>query len=358
MVTFLLPKKTFSETENRTLAEAPELNVENWFNKTFMDQAENFMSDHLVFRDQFSSFKTKCELLQGKKEVNGVFISDDMLIEKIEDSKSNITNGNIDAINKFAAKYKGILDTSIMLIPTASEIYPNNIPANVDVLDQTQYIQDFYAKLKNITCIDAYSPLSAVSDEQIFYRTDHHWTSYGAYTGYTAMSKALSFKPATIDMFNIEYVSEDFLGTLYSKVLYGEKLADRMELYHYAKGDVVTDVIKYTSHNKQTYPSIFFRDNLTKKDKYAVFLGSNEPIVQIKTNVHNGKKLLMFKDSYAHALMQFLPLHYEEIVLVDLRYLNKPLNEYINIKDYQQAIFLYTMQGFPKDQTIKKVANY
>jgi hypothetical protein len=358
MVTFLLPKKSFSETENRKLADVPKFSIDNFLDKSFMEQAESFMSDHLVFRDQFSSYKTRMELLQGRKEVNGVFISDNMLLERVDAGKAATTNGNIDAINKFAAKYKGQIDTSIMLIPTAAEFYPNELPQNVSVLDQTQYIKDFYAKLKNITCIDAYAPLSAVSDNNIFYKTDHHWTSFGAYTGYAAMSKALSFKPATVDMFNIEYVSDNFLGTLYSKVLYGEKLADRMELYHYAKGEVVTDVVKYTDHNTQTYPSILFRDNLAKKDKYSVFLGSNEPIVKIKSNVKNGQKLILFKDSYSHALMQFLPLHYEEIVLVDLRYLNKPLEEYINVLDYQQALFIYNMAGFVKDQSVKKVANY
>ncbi|WMJ21986.1 DHHW family protein [Paludicola sp. MB14-C6] len=358
MVTFLLPKKSFSETENRKLADAPQFSVRNFLDKSFMNEAESFMSDHLVFRNQFSSYKTKMELLQGRKEVNGVFISNKMLLEKVDEVKPTITNGNIDAINKFAAKHKGKINTSIMLVPTAAEFYPNNISRNASVLDQTKYIQNFYTKLKNINCIDAYAPLSAAAENYIFYKTDHHWTTFGAYVGYSAMSKALSFKPATVDMFNIEYVPDDFLGTLYSKVLYGEKLADRMELYHYVKGEVVTDVVKYTNHNKQTYPSILFRNNLEKKDKYSVFLGSNEPIVKIKSKVQNGQKLIMFKDSYSHALMQFLPLHYEEIVLVDTRYLNKPLEEYVNINDYQQAVFLYNISGFVKDSSVKKVANY
>lgn len=358
IVTFIIPKKTHSEIENKKLAETPKLSLSAIQDKTFMNEVEMYLSDHLIFRNEFVSSKTLLELFQGKKEINGVFIDDKMLIENIDAPDSSITNRNIDAINKFAAKYKGKLDTSIMLIPTALEFYPGAIPNFAQPVDQTKYIQDFYAKLKNITCIDAFAPLSSASQEYIFYKTDHHWTSYGSYIGYTALSKPLGFKSATYDMFNIEHASYDFLGTLYSKVLYGEHLKDKVDLYHYSKGDCVTDVIKYTQKNTQTYSSIFFREKLNVKDKYGVYLGDNEAIVKIKTNVNNNKKLLVFKDSYSHALMQFLPLHYSEIVLVDLRYLNKPLDEFIDINNYQQALFIYNVAGFIKDTSIKKVINY
>jgi len=358
MATFLLPKKTFSETENRMLATAPKINLEDIKDKSFMEKAESFMTDHIVFRNQLSSGKTKLELLQGKKEVNKVFICDNMLLENIKDPNNKITNNNIDAMNKFAAKYSGKIQTDIMIVPTAIEFYKPNISQFADTFDQAEYIQQYYARLKNINCIDSYAPLSAAAENNIFYKTDHHWTSYGSYIGYTSMAKSLGFKPVSYDMFNIEYASNDFLGTLYSKVVYGESLADKVDLYHYSKGDVVTDVVKYTGRSTQTFSSIFFKENLETKDKYSVFLGSNEALVRVKTNVKNGKKLIMFKDSYSHSLMQFLPLHYEEIALVDMRYLNKPLSEYINIEEYKQAIFIYNMGGFASDSSIKKVAQY
>lgn len=359
MATFLLPKKSFSEMENRTLAKAPEFSFAKYKDKSYMKEVESFLSDHMVFREDFASTKTKLELLQGRKEVNNVFICDNMLIEKISEPEADTTNSNIDAINKFSAKYKNKLNTSIMLVPTASEFYSSQIPSYVSVQDQTKYISDFYAKLKNINTIDAYTPLAAVADNSyIFYRTDHHWTSYGSYVGYTAMGKTLGYKPATLDMFNVQHASQGFLGTLYSKVLYGDKLQDQIDLYHYSKGDVVTDVIKYTAKNTQTYQSILFKENLQKKDKYSVFLGGNDAVVKIKTSVNNNKKIIIFKDSFTHSMMQFLPLHYQEIVLVDLRYLNKPLNEYININEYQQALFVYNMAGFVNDNSIKKITTY
>ncbi|MFZ2537599.1 MAG: DHHW family protein [Oscillospiraceae bacterium] len=356
LATFLLPKKSFSQLENRSLARTPRLTADSFFDKSFMENAESFMADHIVFRGGFSSAQTRLEMLIGKREINGVFIAEDMLLENIQEPSEVITKSNVEAINKFAKKYSGIIDTQMMLVPTALEFYKVNAPPMAKVFDQTAYIKTVYDKLETVTTTDAYSSLASSTDDYIFYRTDHHWTSYGSYVGYSTLAKSLGLKPATIDMFNIEHASHDFLGTLYSKIIYGEKLVDNIDLYHYAQGDVVTDVIKYTDKNTQTYPSIFFKENLEIKDKYTVFLGENSPVVKIKTSVTNGKKIIIFKDSYAHSLMQFLPLHYEEILLVDLRYLHKPIEEYAKVTDYEQALFLYNAGGFAKDSSVKQVS--
>lgn len=355
----ILPKQTESELENRKLAKAPQLTFDSYLDKSFMKNTESYLSDHMILRTQLAKAKTRLEMIQGRHEVNGVFVGDKMLLEKIDTPNSSISNANIDAINRFAAKYKGSISTSIMIVPTAAEFYPSQLPAFCAAQDQTEYIKSFYAKLKNIDCIDAYAPLAAVADNSyIFYRTDHHWTSYGSYVGYTAMSKSLGYKPAALDMFNVEHTPNDFLGTLYSKVLYGDKLKDKIDLYHYAKENAVTNVTAYTAQGEQSQPSIFYRDYLDKKDKYSVFLGPNVPVVKIKTNVSNGKKLIIFKDSYSHSLMQFLPLHYEEIVLVDLRYMTSPLSEYIDMNEFQQALFLYNTSGFIKDSSVRLVSTY
>lgn len=355
IATLILPKQERSEVENRTLQERPVLSGDSIMDKTFMKDAEDYLSDHMVLREYFVAAKTRFELAQGRREVNDVFINSKMLIENIAVPDPTEMDLTANAINQFAEKYKGKMDINMMLIPTATEFYPNVISEFATVVDQTEFIHDFYKKLKNVNSIDAFAPLSASTGDYIFYKTDHHWTSYGAYIGYSALSKTLGFKPATSDMFNIEHASYDFLGTLYSKVLYGGNLKDRIDIYEYANGDPVVDVIKYTDKNTQTYSSILFREYLDQKDKYSVFLGQNESLVQVKTSTKNGKKLIIFKDSFSHALMQFLPLHYEEILLVDLRYLNVPLSEYVDVNDYTQALFAYNMAGFVKDTSIKKV---
>lgn len=360
MATLLLPKKDFSELENRQLQSAPQLSAEALLDKTFMTKEENFLADHLVFRDSFASFKTRFEMLLGKKLVNNVFITNEMLLENVEGPKKGdtITPENTKAIEGFATKYKDRLQTVMMLVPTASEIYKNKLPPLAEQFDQAAYIKDVYKQLPSVSTVDAYSALSASANEDIYYRTDHHWTSLGAYVGYNALAKNLRYKPVAIDLFEIEHASHDFLGTLFSKVVYGEDLKDGIDLYHYAKEELVTDVVRYTPKNTQTFSSIFFKDNLQAKDKYTVFLGQNNAVLKIKTNVGNGKKLLVFKDSYAHSIMQFLPLHYDEIVMIDTRYLNEPLSKYVNINEFKEALFLYNVSGFVADSSVKKVSLY
>lgn len=356
--TFLLPKSGFSELENRELASPPELNWPSVLDKSFMEDAETFLADQIVFRSQFARAKTQFELLEGRRELDGVLVGKNRLMQNIAAPNEKYTANNAAAINQFSKKYHGRLETTVMLVPTAVEFYPGEVPLAAPTVDQTAYIQDFYSRLERVNTVDAYSPLDAETSNYIFYRTDHHWTSYGAYIGYTALAKTLGYKAATADNFNVEHAAHDFLGTLYSKTLTGETWKDTVDLYSYAKGNVVTDVIKYGAKNNVNYSSIFFRDYLEKKDKYMVFLGGNDGIIQIKTNVKSGKNLIVFRDSYANSLMQFLPLHYDEIVLVNLRAFNGELSDYINVRDYQQALFIYNVGNFTDDNSISKVEGY
>lgn len=358
IATLILPKASFSELENRALASPPDVSLESIFDKTFMDQTEKYLADHIFLREQIAMTKTDIELAIGKREIGGVYVCEDRLIENIAQPYENITQDNAAAINAFVSKYGDTIPTTVMLVPTAAAIYSSQLPAFATTVDQAAYIRDFYDQLINVNTVDAYTTLAANQQSELYYRTDHHWTSYGAYLGYTALAKSLGFKAATQDMFNVEHVSHDFLGTLYSKALTGEEFADQIDLYTYTSGDPVTDVIRYVGKNKQTYSSIFFRENLEGKDKYTVFLGQNNALVQIKTNVANGKKLIVFKDSYANSMLQFLTLHYEEIAVVDLRYMNVPLSEYLDLADYDQALFLYNVGTFTSDSSLRKVTAY
>lgn len=357
IASLIVPDKTFSELENRALKSAPTFSADTVLDKSFMDGTESYLADHIVLRDEIAKAKSAIELAAGKRELGGTYVCEDKLVEHIGKPDETVTALNAEEINKFAQKYSGKIDTTVMLVPTAETIYSSILPMSAPYIDQTAYIKSFYDMLQNVNTDDAYAVLSAHQKEYIYYRTDHHWTSYGAYLGYTALAKPLNFKAVSHDMFNIEHVANDFLGTLYSKALCHEDFADTIDLYTYSQGDPVNEVVRYMGKNTQTYSSIFFRENLEGKDKYTVFLGQNTPVVKINTNVKNGKKLIVFKDSYANSMMQFLTLHYEQITIVDLRYLNVPLSEYdVDMNDYQQALFLYNVGTFTGDQSMRKLA--
>lgn len=350
-LTLFLPKKTFSENENRYLQEFPVPTLKTIKDKSFMSSFEKFFADHFVLREQWIQLKNQMEIMTNKKEINGVYLTEKRLVEH-QELNEDIIRQNTEAINSFAEKYKK--PTFLMIAPTAESIYTDQLPLMAPYFDQKQVIDSIYtASGKSLTCIDVFTPLLSAKNQYIYYNTDHHWTSLGAYLGYFSSAKPLGFSHNEIDKFNVEHASHDFKGTLYSKTLYEKCPPDTIDLYHLSTGEPQVTVTVKSGQKSSEHQSIFFRNYLDKKDKYNTFLGQNEPCVSVKTNVGNQKKLLIIKDSYAHSMVQFYMYHYSEITLIDLRYVNK-LSNYISVDDYDQIMFVYNFASINSDTSIGK----
>lgn len=355
IVTLLSPKKDFSEKENRYLTTYPKFSSEAVFDKSYMNGIENFLSDHFVARTEWISLKTDIDLASGKKEVDNIFVLNDRFVERFQNPDFNNTDKNISAINYFASKTNK--DIYVMIAPTAVGVYQDKLPKNANVYNQKTYIDYVYKNLNKdrIVSLDIYNPLFSTRDEYIYYRTDHHWTCLGAYYAYSSTIKKMGFAPVPLNSFDIEHASNDFKGTLYSRTLYDKVHADTLDFYHYKQGSKVNSVTVNTGEVIKTYSSMYFKDFLSKKDKYSSFLGTNQPEVTITTNAPGNKKLLVLKDSYAHCYAPFLAQHYAEIKMVDLRYTTKPLDEQVNIDDYDQVLFLYNAMSLSTDNSIQKL---
>lgn len=357
ILTVILPKKTFSEEENRSLSTFPEFSIEDVKTKNYMDGIDSFVSDHFVLRSDWITMKTNTELATGKKDTNGVYILDDMLLEKLEKPDYDAVTKSIISINEFASKHN--LPVYVMVAPTSTGVYSEKLPAFAPKFDQKAFIDYIYEELKmpNIVAIDAFSTLYSTRDEYVYYRTDHHWTTLGAYYAYANAINKMGFNPIPLSAFDIEHASDDFLGTFYSKVLYNVVSEDTMDYYHYNDGANVTSVVVDNGIKKESFDSLYFRDFLNKKDKYASFTGSNMPSITITTNSVSDKKLLLVKDSYAHCFVPFLAEHYCEIQMVDLRYINNYLDKTEDIESYDQVMILYNASNFAKDKNITKLTN-
>lgn len=354
ILTVVLPKEKFSETENRNLASLPKFSVENVFNRKYMNGLETFLSDHFIGRTTWIKGKTVFELMEGKKESNGVFVVKGRLLQKLPTPNDKEIEKSITAINNFAAE-NGI-PTYLMLAPTSTGVYPEKLPKNAPTYSQKEFIESCYKKLsENVVPLDAFSAMNASKSEYIYYRTDHHWTTLGAYYAYVSTIKKMGYMPTPLSKFDIEHASDEFLGTLYSKALYDGVPADTLDIYHYNSGVKVTSVEVNTGLGIETYDSMYFREYLDKKDKYSTFCGSNQPIVTIKTDLPTENKLVIFKDSYAHCYVPFLTQHYSEITMVDMRYINTSYRDVIDIESYDQALFLYNAATFAEEANIKKL---
>lgn len=355
ILTLLMPKQTVSEVENRTLAKTPDFSIQNVKDRTYMNGIESYLSDHFVGRPNWIGMKTDIELLTGKNEIKDVFILDNRLVKRTDAPDYSIVDGNVSAINQFANENN--LPVFLMLAPTSSGIYMDELPANSGNFNQKGLIDYSYNNINSdiVTTLNAYSALYATRDEYIYYRTDHHWTSLGAYYAYSSTIKKMGFTPMALNRYDVEHASHSFKGTLYSDVLYDKIDDDVIDYYFNRTGTEVTSVISGIGDNATTSDSLYFREFLDKKDKYSSYTGPNQPFVTIKTNSTSDKKLLLFKDSYAHCLVPFLTQHYSEIVMIDLRYVTSSVDSLVDIDSFDHALFMYNTDNFSEDSSLTRV---
>lgn len=357
-----LPENAFSENENRYLEKMPEFNFDTVTDKSFMTKFENFFSDRIVLREQWIGLMNDFDRILGKKEIKGIFTEDGRMMQswRTSDYSVDSVNKNLAAMEKFAEKYPK-MKMYFMLAPNAQEIYSDTLPANCGAADQKLFIKNCYDSLPSITGIDVYSGLLAAKNEYIYYRTDHHWTSYGAYIGYKSAASAMKFAAYSEDKFSIEHASNEFRGTLYSKTLDNGITPDTIDIYTLANNEpqVKVSVYKSGAEPDSTYSSLYFREFLDVKDKYSTFLGQNVPRIDIDSKIpqENDKgSLLIIKDSYAHSLIPFLTKNYSHITVLDLRYINSDLSNIgVSLKDYENVLFMYNVITFSQDTNVKKL---
>ena len=377
IVTLALPKQERSENENRTLKDLPTLVDSNKLNKaenladviksvkwsyiterknpSYMDDIETYLSDHLAGRELWVVASNKMERLAGKQEINEVFTSDDRMIQVFKEYNEETVSASLEAIDIFAAKFPDV-PMYFMLAPTSQEIYSSLMPSYGGYLSEKAFIEGCYGKTENLTPIDCLSFLSGHRDEYIYYRTDHHWTSLGAYYAYAAAARQLGYNAYGLNAFNIETASSSFRGTLFSKTLDSTVTPDSIDYYHLASNEPTVKMTVFDGREQTEYDSLYVRDYLAIKDKYSSFTGSNSPLITIETDVDNGKSLLLIKDSYAHSLVPFLSKHYSKITMVDMRYINVGLDYFsINVNDYSQVLISYNVISFAGDQNLPKL---
>ncbi|MEG1017798.1 MAG: DHHW family protein, partial [Oscillospiraceae bacterium] len=325
----------FSENENRYLTKFPSFTWDSFIEGEFMEKVDSYLNDQFLARDSWISAQSISEFAIGKRESNGVYIGKGALLSKTEKPDMKTIDDNISGINAFSKKYA--LKSYLLIVPDAAAVQSEKLPSFAADWGELAVIDDIYSRAQKTVGIDAASALGAHKQEYIFYRTDHHWTTYGAYLAYSAYCDAAGLKPAD---YRADKVSESFNGTLYSKSGVRFQNSDTIEAFDTAfdGGCLVMD----GADNKK-YDSVYFEEYLEKKDKYAYFLGPNKPIITMYGTGETGKKLLVFKDSYFHCLAPMLLEHYDEITLVDLRYLSAGLGDIVNPTEYDEVLYLYSL---------------
>lgn len=357
IINFIWPKQVFSEEENRMLATIPRFSFESFVNGDYLNGVNDYINDHFAFRNIYLKLNSWWEIdVMGKKENNGVYIGKDgYLFEKFKynDNEKENANTNAKIISDFANKMnEQNIPTYFVLAPNS--IYINNykLPNNVEVPNQEEIIKQIYGKIENTNNINVIESLKKENkNKQLYFKTDHHINSDGAYVIYTEYCKVANIAKKEIDNFNRVTVSNEFLGTFDSKAQLLNQQPDELFVY---KNENNTN-IKEAIYDKQTTNSIFNEEYLKGKDKYSYFLNGNNSRAIIKTNVNNDKKLLVIKDSYAHIMSQFLCQDYSEVHFLDPRYTNFDYVEYAKENEITDVLFLYNVSTFAQDTNLKKI---
>lgn len=223
-----------------------------------------------------------------------------------------------------------------MLIPTqieftAREKYKDISSSQREAIDLVN--ENFNSRIEPI---NVYDVLSANSDKYIYFRSDHHWTALGAYYAYTSFAKHIGDDPVSLDTYEVDKV-ENFLGSLYAITLDKnvKKSPDTIYLYK-----------PFLDHEYHIYYSgplkmnVLDMSHATKERKYRIFMSGDRPWGRIKTEVNNGKKIVVVKDSYGNAFVPFLIPHYEEIYIVDPRQFTLNIKTFIEEKEIDEVLFL------------------
>ncbi len=332
----VLPDRTFSPVENRNLRQVPAFTWRALREGSYTAALETYLEDQFPLRDGWMGLKTRWEWLLGKREFHDVFLCGGALIGRVgEGDRWEQNLGFVDRLTE-----KTDIPVYLGLIPTAAEVWKDRLPHGADSADQSALLKE--ARGTGAVWADIAGALAAHSEEPVFYRTDHHWTSLGAYYGYTALLEAMGETPLPLG--KAETVSDDFYGTLYSSSGVHWVAPDTIE--RYVREDAVTVEDVYGGGKHGLYVDSF----LEEKDQYASFLGGNQPLYIVRNSAASSdKKLLLVRDSYSDSLAPFLCRHFAEIHLLDLRYNKTSVAQYAADMGADGIAVLYSVDNFMKD---------
>ncbi|MBO6140819.1 MAG: hypothetical protein J6O40_03405 [Ruminococcus sp.] len=356
IVGLIMKDREFSDMENRTLAQSPEVTGEKIMNGEFQGSLETYLSDQMPLRDGLYALKVDYERLMLKTYQNGVYFADDgYLIQEYKENTGLVEN-NIRFINGFVQKVD--VPVTFMLVPTATAVLNDKLPAgclNDDQMKTAKLVKDGLDEKIDFIC--PYEELKNAGVEQqlqVFYKTDHHWNANGAAEGYLALMRAIGKQPSEVYLsggYDYEPINREFYGTLYSKAPSALQKADRFTAPVNHGGEYKVEFAK-EQEDPGTLAGLYDLTKLETKDKYAALFGGNFSHYTIHSNGENDERILVIKDSYANAVLPYLADSFKTIDVVDMRYYHmeqQTVSELIKSEGISRVIMLYNVDFFNSD---------
>lgn len=354
---FTAEDREFSENENRYLAKAPKLSVSNIFSCSFQDDAEDYLKDQVLFRDEWITVKTFFQKLSGNTDIGGAYVGKDGYdFEKItpDDVDESQIAKNTKAVNDYFAFCANTIDKqrlNFMIVPTSGLVYKDKLPKNAILFNQEECIDGIISGIDSGNVIDARSSLVDSKEKYLYYKTDHHWTTDGAFIVSNQWRAAVGKSEVAKSAVDEEVVTKKFRGSLYSKILDADSAYDSISAINRS------DAQSYTVVADGKDIGGFYQDSkLSEKDKYGYFFGGNYGEVTIHNNKNTGTgNLLVVKDSFANSFVPLIAEEYENVYMIDLRYYAGDMSQYIADNNITDVLVLYNVSNFISDKNIFKL---
>lgn len=350
--TVFLPQNAFSENENRMLSQFPKFAWGQFLQGEYQQKLEDAIDDQTVGRDWFTAAATRSQRIMGYRDIEGVYLGEDQYyLTKTTETDVDMFRymENLRYVEYLSERHPG--QVSLLIAPSAGTVLADKLPPYAPFYQADSMYQAMKTVCNTTHVLDIRNALAkAGKKEQVYFRTDHHWTLPGAYVGYEAFCRQTGNTVRSYDSFAPKAVTKSFYGTLYSRVLDQTMPPDQM----YAPTALRRPDSVLCDGKKAE--GIYDTRKLRGKDKYGYFFGGNYGIVQMKTGADSSKKLVVFKDSYANSMVPFLLQDYEEIVMIDLRYYRLSVNDLLEQYAGADILVLYEMSNFMQDANLFKLS--
>lgn len=351
-----MPDKSYSENEKRNLQLFPEFSLEALMDGKFSSEINEYFADQFPLRDAFVSLKALAELSLFKGENNGVLLGEnetlgvrtfsifkDRLnrIENMDHFYNRSVVKQLEALNKFAAE-KADVPVHVIIPPRVIDVasesfnYPSNVSVSLDALISSTLSEDIFIPVSPVLK-EKYS-----AGEYVYYRTDHHWTTLGAYYAYVEIMKSFGMEDVIIsaDKFEVKTAAEDFYGTTWSKCGFSFVSPDTMEFWSLGNEDNFTTTI-----GERQFSGFYDMSYLETMDKYSVFISGTNDVTFVESNYDEERPVLLLpKDSFANSLVPFLAQHFD-LVLVNMANRMTNISAYAEQYSADRILFVWNAEN-------------
>lgn len=353
LLNFFWPQRTQIELENRKAAQFPSIGIDALLDGSWQSAFGTWMQDQFLLRDQWiNTQRATDEILFQKVEEGGILIGKDRWmftkLFTLPESTQKQLDKNIQAVTEFAANYPERV--TFLLAPSASVIYPEELPIGAPMVDENTLLDDIFAQIgQNASVIDLRQTFTDLKEEYLYFKTDHHWTPNGAYRAYEQFCSLKGLTPFNREAY-AEQTVEDFQGTHYSATRLWNVENDTITYYPVDQSMTIFRITGEAQYEPERIENLINTEKFSTRDKYAAFLDGNNGYSVIEGRGQGS--ILVVKDSYANSFIPYLTENYAKIGVVDFRNFKYGLDTTISQEGYDEILILYNFQTFIADTNL------